>query len=80
MVNPGVNLIKLFGVNLLTHYYKLDLFIEVQQILLMLNGLAYKKVLVELHKNSFIRSTLEQLVNSQNVSKIGANLTKIFIS
>jgi hypothetical protein len=42
----------------------------IQQILLMLNGLAYKKVLVELHKNSFIRSTPEQLVNSQNVLKL----------
>jgi hypothetical protein len=32
---PGVDLIILFGVNLLTLYCRLDLFIEMQQILLM---------------------------------------------
>ncbi len=53
-----VNLIILFGVNLLTLFCKLDFFIAMQQTLCMLEkGLAFKKVWESLNQNSFMRST-----------------------
>ncbi len=56
----GVNLIKLFGVNLLTVFCKLDLFISMHQLMFVLyNGRAYAKVRVNLHKNSFMKSTFD---------------------
>jgi hypothetical protein len=40
----GVDPIELFGINLLTLFCKLDVLITLQQIMLQLNGLAFKKL------------------------------------
>ncbi len=57
-VTPGVNIIKKFGVNLITIFCKLDHFIAMQHILIMfIKWFSLTNVSVNLFPKSFMRLT-----------------------